>query len=200
MINETVKVEVKEKAEFPPLPEKIYQVQLLDITMEDNATYETRNKPDSEKEYEKVLSFQFTLLNGKDKEGKDLRGRNVWENFVPLYLYIGKNGKNKLYRIVEGLIGHELSPEEIATMDNNFLNELIGKQCQVVIKNQVKGDKIYDRVESYVAIDNEMTPLTDEEKENAKVKVKKGDSLPTDGEQPEPQNDDGEVKIEDIPF
>jgi hypothetical protein len=179
-INENIKVEVKEKAEYPPLPEKIYQVELLDITMEKRATYDTRLKPDNEKEYENVLSFQFTLLNGKDKEGKALRGRNIWENFVPMYLYIGKNGKNKLYRITEAILGHELTPEEQAIMDTQFLNGLISEQCQVVVKNERKGDKIYDRIESFVASDNnDLEGLNEEEKENARVKVKKGESFPT---------------------
>lgn len=155
MINEDIQVEVKKSAEYPPLPEKVYQVELLDINLEERPTYDTRNKPEAERVFEKVLNFQFTLLNGKDKEKKDLRGRNVWENFVPTFLYISKkNGKNKLYQITEALLGEELSPEHIAMMDTNYLNAFIGRQCQVVIKNVKKDDRVYDKIESYVAVDN----------------------------------------------
>ncbi len=171
MINEDLSIEKKEKMEFKPLPEKIYQVEILDINLESRATYDTRLKPDNEKEYEKVLNFQFTLLNGKDGS-ESLRGRNIWENFVPTYLYIGKNGKNKLYRIFEAALGHNLTQEEEMTLGKDQLNDLMGKQIAVVIKNQVKGDKIYNRIESFVAVDDLLSPLTPDEKEKAAIKHK----------------------------
>jgi hypothetical protein len=196
MITKDIQVEVKEKAEYPPLPEKVYQVELLDINLEERPTYDTRNKPENERVLEDVLNFQFTLLNGKDKEGNSLRGRNVWENFVPKFLYISKkNGKNKLYQITEALLGEELSPEHIAMMDTGYLNAFIGKQCQVVIKNVKKDDRVYDKIESYISVDSEMTALTPVEKEKASVKKDK-EEIPQVKDEPV----DNEIRLEDIPF
>lgn len=196
MLNEPIKIEKKEKAEFEPLPEKIYQVEVFDINAKQKATYDTRNKPDEQKIYETILDFQFTLLNGKDKDGKSLRGRNLWENFVPTYLYIGKNGKNKLYQITESCLGRELTQEEEATMDKDFLNKLIGSQIQVVVKNQTKGDKIYNRIDSFVSADSQLEKLTDEERE--KVMVKKKEETPDVNPGLAPV--DEEININDVPF
>ena len=193
-INEDLNIEKKEKTEFKPLPEKIYQVEILDINLEERATYDTRNKPDDEKIYEKVLNFQFTLLNGKEGN-ESLRGRNLWENFVPTYLYIGKNGKNKLYQIFEATLGHNLSPEEEATLGKEAINSLIGKQIQVVVKNQTKGDKTYNKIESFVAVDDYIKGLTDEEKEKATVKNKKENK-----EEVMVENDENDIDMSNNPF
>lgn len=196
MITEPIKIEKKEKMEFKPLPENIYQVELLDVSDRKHPTYDTRNKPDSEKVYERIFKFQFTLLNGKDSEGFDLRGRNLWEDFVPVYLYEGKNGKNKLYQIVEALIGRNLTIDEEAMMDGEYLNGLIGKQCRVGVKNKKSGDKVYSNIESYYPAEAEMTKLTAEERENATVKPKEesaeeNDTTPSEGE---------EISSDEIPF
>jgi len=178
MLNANIKIDKKETMDFKPLPENIYQVELLDINSEERATYDTRNKPDSEKEYETVMSFQFTLLAGKDGE-EDLRGRNVWANFIPTYLYISKkNGKNQLYRIVEALLARDLTPQEEAEgIDGDFLNKLVGKQCRIGVKHKQSGDKIFDNIETYYAIEDEKTSLTDEEKEKATVKKDKEEKV-----------------------
>lgn len=173
MINESITFEKKEGAVMELLPENIYQVELLDVNMEERATYDTRLKPEEEKEYEKVLTFQFTLLSGS-KDGKSLRGRNVWENFVPTYLYISKKtGKNKLYQVAEGLLGRSLTmAEEAEGFSGDLLNSLIGNQVRVGIKHITKGDKTYERIEQYYPIENELTRLSPEEKEKAQVKKK----------------------------
>jgi len=171
MINEEFKIEKKEAQGYDPLPENVYQVELLDITVDNRPTYDTRNKPDSEKVYEKVFNFQFTLLSGRDmKKGEDLRGRNIWQNYVATFLYIGKNGKNTLYQIIEAIIGHEMSPAEEANMDTAFLNGLIGAQCRVLVKNNTKDGKTYSNIENFLPIENEAPRLTSEEKEKARVK------------------------------
>ena len=159
IIKEEVKV-------YPPLPKNVYQVELLSIELKDA-------KGKYAKEGDKNFTFQFTLLHGKDKD-QDLRGRNVWNNFVPTALYIGKNGKNALYQIVEAFIGRDLMPaEEAAGLTGATLNAFIGRQIKVFIDHRVKDGKTYDNITSYMAIENRMTPLNEEEKENARVKVKK---------------------------
>lgn len=173
MISENITFEKKESQQYEALPENIYQVELLDVNVENRPTYDTRNKPDEEKVYEKVLNFQFTLLSGTH-EGKSLRGRNVWENFVSTYLYISsKHGKNKLYEVVEGLIGRSLKPEEEARgITSDQINGLIGSQVRVGVKNRVVGDKTYDRIEQYYPVEMQMNALTADEKDKARVKSK----------------------------
>ncbi len=140
MINDNYKIVEKEGMDFSPLPKDVHQVELLDVEMQTKATYKTRNEPEDKQVMEDILSFQFTLLEGKDGE-QDLRGRNVWANFVPSYLYISqKNGKNMLYRIVEGLLGRELDQKEVAEgFSGSLINSLVGRQCRLNIEPVTKG-------------------------------------------------------------
>lgn len=167
-INETMQIEKRETQTFDPIPDDIYQVELLDITMKERPKY---GKPE---EKENLFDFQFTLLEGNDKDGDSLRGRNLWRNFVPTYLYISsKNGKNVLYQIIEAILGQELSPEQEAKMDGNFINSLIGGQVRVVVKTKQVGDKTYSNIESFLPKKKDLKALTEEEKEKATVKEKK---------------------------
>lgn len=174
MLNESLKIEKREGGNFEPLSENLYQVELLDIELQEKPSYKDHNV------LEKVFSFQFTVLD------KEFRGRNLWANFIPTYLYISaKNGKNKLYRIIEALNGKEITPEEEATLDNTYLNNLIGKQCKVMIEIKESGDKKFNNILKFLK--SESVPgLTPEEK--IKSKVKKDDK------------EEDEVKVEDIPF
>jgi hypothetical protein len=201
-INENFEIPKKEKAEYPPIPEGIHQVELLDVSVEERPTYDTRNKEDDQKVYEKVFKFQFTLLQGKDGEN-DLRGRNTWENFVPAYLYIGKNGKNKLYQITEALIGRELTQEEEATFQASELNKLIGKQCIIGIKHKKTDKGTYDNIESFYKAGQPLPSLTEEEKENARVKKEDEPKSPADSMREgmsRTTDQDIEMAVENIPF
>jgi len=203
-IDNDIKVEKKEGKEYPPLPKDVYQVELLDITAEKRPTYDTRNKSDEEKVYETVFSFQFTLLEGRDEsqqkdELKNLRGRNVWANFVPSYLYISsKNGKNKLYRIIEALQGYEITQQQEAEgVQGIYLNSLIGSQCRISVEPKQSGDSTFDNITDYLKANEQKTALTAEERENAKVK--KGDDKQEDEQAPTP-TEEPEINTENIPF
>lgn len=213
MLNENLSIEVREKQEFKPLPANVYQVELLDITSKESPTYDTKNKPDAEKEYETILNFQFTLLAGRDGED-NLRGRNLWANFIPTYLYIGKNGKNKLFQIIEALLGRNLTPQEEAEgMNGAFLNGLVGKQLRVGTEIVTKNDATYTNIKQYYTIEQEMPAITDEEKEGARVKDKDEEEKPAEQTTPSQQLDQAvqeptfdehgnpdDVKIEDVDF
>jgi len=188
MIDNNYQIPKEEKKEYPPLPKNVYQVELLDISLNDA-------KGKFAKPGEKNFAFQFTLLAGKDKDG-DLRGRNVWNNFVPTALYIGKNGKNSLYQIVEAFLGRDLTPEEEATgLSGSLLNSFIGKQIKVFIDHRIKDGKTYNNITSYMPIETPYNSLTDDEKENAKVKVKKEEV-----KQEEPEEILSEEELNSIPF
>ena len=192
MITDEFKVEKKESQEYPPLPKDVYEVELLDITSESIVTYNTRNKPEAEQEMEIVLSFQFTLLEGM-QGGESLRVRNVWANFIPTYLYIGKNGKNKLYKIIEAFLGAELTPEQEATIDTSYLNSLVGKNCRISVEPKTSGDKTFDNITDWLPTKQKFDPLNAEEKE--KASVKKDKELPsTDGVVEE------EINIDNVKF
>lgn len=184
MITDNFKIEKKEGITYDPVPDDIYQVELLDIEVKEQEKYKEPTKK------EKVFSFQFTIL-----DHEELRGRNIWVNFVPTYLYISsKNGKNKLYQIVESILGRELTPEDEATMDAEKLNKLIGHQLRIFVETITKNDKKFNNVKKFMKLITRLTPLTAEEKEKAKVKNKKEEEK----EAIEVASD--EIRIEDIPF
>lgn len=197
-VDNNLKIEKKESVEYPPLPKDIYQVELLDVSSEEKVTYDTRNKPEVEQEKETVLSFQFTLLSGKDGE-QNLRGRNVWLNFVPNYLYISsKNGKNKTFRVIEALLSREITLEEEANgITGEMLNQLIGKQCRVSVEPKKSGDKTFDNITDLLKANDLFNALTIEEKEKAKVKKEEKTEDKQEDKQEAPET---EVSLEDIPF
>jgi hypothetical protein len=185
MLEEKIIIKKEESKEYPPVPEDIYQVELLDITSKWANKYKSEEK-------EKQFSFQFTILAGKDKDGQNLRGRNIWKNFVKTYLYEGPKGKNSLWQIIEAIIGHDLTREEEAKLDSDFLNSLIGKQCRVLIKNKTTEKATYSNIENFLKANDKLEPLNEEEKEVARVKVKDAESVREEHED--------SVDIADIPF
>ena len=164
MLDDSITIPKEEAKVYPPLPKNVYQVELLDINLKDA-------KGKYAKPGDKNFSFQFTLLEGKE-EDKELRGRNVWSNFVPTSLYLKKTGKNELYQIIEAMLKREITPEEEAKgLTGTDLNSLIGKQVKVFIDHTKKDDKVYDNITSYMPINDEKTALNSEEKEDARVKT-----------------------------
>jgi len=173
MLEETLEIKPGEQKEFELIPEGIYTVELLDVSSEENETYNSKMCKTDEKEMETVLEFKFGLLDGS-VNGGSLRGRQVWAKFVPSYLWISKkNGKNKLYKIVEALLGRELNQEEQAGFDGGFVNQLVGKHCQTVLEHKNKNDKTYTVLANFVKATGPAPALDAEEKE---------------------------IKVEDIPF
>jgi hypothetical protein len=174
MLDENLHFPKKEGQDYPPLPKGIYQAELLSVKAVQNETYDSKTKNKDPKEYQTDLVYQFTLLSGKDKDGKDLRGRNVWENFGQSFLYIGKNGKNNLYRIVEAYLGRELTREEEANgIGAAVINSFVGKQIMLSIEPKTtKQGKTFDRIADYFHAQSALPRLTDEEKEKARVKDK----------------------------
>jgi hypothetical protein len=190
MINEEITIEKREKKEYPPIPKNIYQAEILDVNLNDA-------KGKFAKPGEKVFSFQFVLLDGKDKEGS-LRGRSVWANFVQTYLYIGKSGKNDLYNIIEAVLERELELEEEANFDKNFVNSLIGKQLRLMIEPRVTDKGTYDNVTNYLEASTKINALTSEEKEHSTVKNKKEEVKEKQDEIADVPEED--IKVSDIQF
>jgi len=200
MINKTIKIEKKEGGKL--LPEDIYNVELFDVNIEQGKKFQSE-------ELENKLSFLFVILDGKDGE-EDLRGRILSKKFVPMYLYIGKNGKNMLFQIVEALLGRELTREQIANFTTDNIDQLIGMQCRVTVKDkQTAQGNTFSNIEGLLRSKEEIKPLTSKEKEAVKkiqndyLKAKKNtleekiEEIPVlKGTKEELE----EINIEEIPF
>jgi hypothetical protein len=173
----------EEGKSFPVLPENIYLTELLDIELQTKPDYNDKSKT------QEVLSFQFTCLEGEN------RTRNLWANFVPTSLYISKkNGKNKLYRIVEAMLKRDLTSEEEANgITSDFLNSLIGKQCKVFVEVKQVGDKEFNNILRFMPADVKGAPLSQEEKSQCVIK-KKEQALEVNSD------DNKEILTSDIPF
>jgi hypothetical protein len=211
MLRAGMHIAKKEITEYLPLPKNVYQVEILDLTSENRPTYDTRLKPENEREFEEVLNFQFTLLAGQDKAEK-LRGRNVWANFVPTALFISqKNGKNMLYKIVEASIGRDLTPQEEAEgLTSEKLNKLIGRQLRVGVEVETKNGKTFNKVKDCFAKEVDYPALNDEEKEKARVKNKEekeveqtqvvDNGITNDFQIPTEEEPFERINVEQIPF
>ena len=187
MLDETFVATKKEATEYTPIPEDIYTVELLDVFSRTEESYDSKQNraknADLVPEMETVLDFQFVLLEGRDGD-KDLRGRNLFQNFVPSFLYISsKKGKNKLYQVVEALQGQTVSMEQEAYgITGKDLNNLIGKHCRVGTTNKVAGDKTYSNIDKFLAVKDSYPALTTDEKENSLIKPKESALVGADEE------------------
>ena len=192
MLETNLKFEKKESKVYPPFPKGIYQVELLDIEGKNEETYDSKQGKTSGKEFELQLSYQFVLLNGTGNDGATLRGSSIWQNFGQSFLYIGKNGKNNLYRISEAFLGRELTMQEEAEgISSEMLNSFVGKQAMVSVEPKVKGEKTYNNIIDYLKSNADVAPLTQEEKEKATVNKDKEEApAQATQEQPAPQTNE----------
>jgi hypothetical protein len=187
---------------YDPLPDDKYTVELFDIkdSLSKYPTFNTKDLPKEQQEFETVLSFQFVVLDAGAN-----RGRCLWANFVPAVLYISqKKGKNALYKILEAIAGKELTPEQEAKISPAFINSLVGRQLCVFTATKAVGDKKYNNIVNFTPCANKLAPLTAEEKEKAVVKVRaEQEAEHTEAQQVAPDNSDPtdeEIRIEDVPF
>ena len=201
MLDNNMSLPKEEAKAYKPFPEDVYAVELLDVNAKESETYDSKQerKTDVGKEpvMETVLDFQFVLLEGRDGE-TDLRGRNIFQNFVPSYLYISTKGKNKLFQITEALQGQSLSQKQEAEgITGADINAFIGKQCRVGTVNITKGDKTYSNIDKFLPAKGEFAPLTTQEKEDARIKPKESEE---DKSKADSTFDGTGVSPEDIPF
>lgn len=207
-IRENINVPKEEGKTFEVLPADVYQVELVDVNIEEVPNYDDKSKLD------KTLSFLFAI----NEEG-EYKGRWLTYRYVPLSLYIGSKGKNKLYNVIETLLGREMTMEEEATMDTQYIGGLIGNQIRLVVKIKEKGDKKSNIIESLLVVKSNLAPFTREEvskmqadyQEAQKKWNEKTTEMPEkfatehqgdnmDDSIPTIQLEDEEIRIEDVPF
>lgn len=177
MLDTNLTIEKVESENYAPLPEDMYIVELLDITAKQVETYDSKEarKTNSALAPEMELNFDFTfvLLNGEEN-GKSLRGRTLYHNFIPSYLYIGKKGKNKLYEVIEALQQSPISPDQEAFgFTGKDLNGFVGKQVRVGTGHKVRGEKTYSEIVKFYPHTTDITPLNAQEKVDATPKPNK---------------------------
>jgi len=183
-INTSIKIEKNDKKEFEPLPNGIYQAELIDVETRETAGFTNGKKDESKRENK--LFFTFGIV-----EDGENRARRLWDNFVSTGLYTTKKGeKCNLWQILEAFLGHELTNEEMATFDENTLNGFIGKQVAIFTTTVEKGGKKYSNPKAYMTAKTVMTALTAEEKVIKPKEEKADNSDPTTEE----------VSVDSIPF
>lgn len=167
MLREDTIYPKEEGKAFPPVPNDVYPVELVDVDEVDNETYDSKTgKTNGVKQYEKNLNFTFAILAG-GTPAEPLRGRIIFKKYVKAALYIGKNGKNDLYKITEAFLGRELTREEEASgISGKFLNGLIGKQIRVLTEQRIgKTDgKAFTGISNYLPVQTPLNSLTPDEK------------------------------------
>lgn len=204
-IKEEITVVKEEKKEFEALAKDVYNVQLVDVVIDIVEKYQKKD------EFEKTFTFLFAVNEEQNN------GRWVTVRYIPTYLFIGKNGKNKLYNILEALLGRNLSQEEEATgINTSFLNSLIGEQCRLGVDVTEKGGNTVDGfypcksklekipnskvLEMQTKFEELRQKWSNNKKEAAKEVAAQEQTVAVDEEIPVIQIEEDEIRIEDVPF
>ena len=112
----------KSNTEAVVVPEGIHKATLSKVTQFTNA-------------YGLRVGFEFTL------HGKDVEGKAVMRSTNPVL-----TAKSKLAEVLNGLLGRELTIDEINS--GYDVDKLIGKDCNVLVLNsKAKNGAVYSNVE-----------------------------------------------------
>lgn len=134
---------VKAEKVYETIPAGLYEAQLMDIELEERATYETRSLPLEEQTLETTAKAKFAILE------EEYRGRFLTAKFLPIDIWYSKKvGKNKAWKLMEALTARELDADE-ATLTYDNVNDLIGKQLIIEVDVSLSGDKEYSNVKGF---------------------------------------------------
>lgn len=134
------------KKVYPPLPNDVYQFQVVDVTESLKASY---NDPE---EVEPALKFVLRCI----EEGP-YYGSFQWVE--PTVKLVGGNKPSKLYSFLQAL-GHEFSKEQCTKQDEvltgEFINSLIGEQVRLTLSIVKKdGDMVgRNKIEGFLPVKN----------------------------------------------
>jgi len=193
-ITENFSIEQEEAKEFQPLKAGIYQAQLIDVNVELNPDYNDKS----------VMVKNFTFLFAVLEEPNV--GRWITYRFIPTTLYVGKKGKNKLYKLVEALLGSELTEDQIKKFDAYFVGNLTGEQILLGLNTKISGENTINVIDAVYKIKAPLTPIADidrkkmcEDYAEAQKKWKQGKVEEVDEKLPVIQQED-DFKLTDIPY
>lgn len=192
-INE-IKIDTKD---FTAPPPDKYTVEIVSVDEQKSMypTEKTKALPKEQQIFLDTFNFKMVILD------KHQRGQWLWAT-TPDVLYITpKNGKNKLYRIIEATIKRDLTQEEIATIDGKKINSLIGKQLCVMTDIKEAGEKKKAKIISFLPCATSLTGLTEEEKIKATTEPKEKQNEHVAQEESNIDNSDPTSdEISSIPF
>lgn len=197
MLSSDINVGYQEKPKYDPIPADVYPAELLDIRAVQEESWDWKKGNRDVPQYILNFTFDFVLLGGEQK-GKSLRGWRVSNRYIPTMLFVSKkHGKNKLFKIIEALIGRELTQAEyMAGLTAERINSLVGKQCRVLIEHTQKEDgNVFANATNWLPANSPLPALTVEEKEKvlAQNKEQYGQSV----SQLPPKK---EITADEIPF
>jgi len=202
MIEDKFGIEKKEKEEYPVIPVDVYAVELIDASGEQVETYDSKQSPATEAEFETVYKFEFKFLEGVDDKGKTLVGTKIQKKFVPNYFWISAKGKNMLYQVVEAFKGSALTEEEVKMFNVSVLNSYVGKQIRVGIEHKQTAKGIYCNINTFYA--SKFTPQTVQEAQTSEKDAKTVDpnsvKYPSNHVPVVEADDDSEIPLDQIPF
>lgn len=165
---ENFKLKIPEKKDFELLPDDTYQVAITKLELkEGQPVYESKTG-----EVEDRVEFEFTIV-----EDGPYKGRKLWKN-VSTTMSAGSTGYSPsgLYKLFCAVNRFSLSDEEAKSVEAKDINEMLGKELRLVVKQEKS------------------------RKGNTKNKIK--DVLPLKNALPAslPQEYAGDINVEDIPF
>lgn len=148
---------VTETKEYKSIPEGLYPVVLEDINAEERPVYQ---HPDQK---ELVYNCQFVILEG------EYGGERLWKRIRPVLSPGFENGNpSTLFVLLKALLGRE--PNLEAKITGQKLNALIGKQCQVLVKQEKgKNGKMYSKVTEFLAAKQQL-PIPELKTKQAEIK------------------------------
>ena len=202
MIEDKFEIEKKEKEEYPVIPVDVYAVELIDASGEQVETYDSKQSPATEAEFETVYKFEFKFLEGVDDKGKTLVGTKIQKKFIPNYFWISAKGKNMLYQVVEAFKGSALTEEEVKNFNVSVLNSYIGKQIRVGIEHKTTAKGIYCNINAFYA--SKFVPETVQEKQTSEKDAQTVDpnsvKYPSNHVPIIEEDNDSEIPLSSIPF
>lgn len=141
---------------YDPLPQDVYQVEVLGIKLRDNFFYD----PKEEYSNKYVLEFTFAVI----EEGPHY-GRRLWRSVAPALKPQGKRGPTILYKIVTTALGSEMDWDACAGFAEELkenLKVVIGKQMRVSVEQRTsESGKVSSKIASFMPIKKEL-PKYDE--------------------------------------
>jgi hypothetical protein len=140
-----IKIEIAEP--IKPIPEGVYNVKITNINKKKAINTVTKME-------ETRLSFEFTILDGSEKDHKLFRSVTPKLAFEPKM--------SNLYQIWAAVAGKNPKALEFP---NFHLSPLIGKTLKVVVAQVEKNDVVYSNITSYLknSVVEESKPATEEE-------------------------------------
>lgn len=161
---------------FATLPEGVYTAQLADINLLENVI--TSFAPEGKT----LLEFKFVILDDIEipAEGttpaSTTRGRFLWHRMSP-----SLNEKATMSKLVKAILGKTLTPEEAATFN---LEDLIGKQCQVVVTSNPSkdGTRVYSNISNYLKANKQLEKFDGDLQQVTEVQSGSTPLPKTDGE------------------